>query len=238
MIAIILAAGRGSRLGNFTDDRPKSLLPLKEDTTLLDYNINVLNKLGVKKIFIITGYKNEMIEAKVAGHDNIECIFNPFWDTCNVLGSFYLSFPFIEDDFFFLHADTIVDYSAWEKLQSHKGEVILPYKQKICGEEEMKVSHDKNGRLKEINKTMLGEKADGEFLGIAKFSISMIEYLGKTSKALFKEKGLNLYMEEIISEAINTKINIQTFEIGESKFVEVDFSEDYELAIKRFGSEG
>ena len=57
MIAVILAAGKGSRLGDKTNDLPKSLLPLNENETLLDYNLDILNKLNINKIFIVTGFK-------------------------------------------------------------------------------------------------------------------------------------------------------------------------------------
>ena len=44
MVAVILAAGKGSRLGNYTKDLPKRLLPLnKNGDTLLDYNLKMLN---------------------------------------------------------------------------------------------------------------------------------------------------------------------------------------------------
>lgn len=234
MIGVILAAGRGSRLGDFTDDTPKSLLQLNSSMTLLDYNIDVLRKMKVDKILIVTGFSSERIEAHVQGSDDIECVFNPFWNVCNVLGSFYMSFPYLTDSFYFLHADTIVDHSVWEKLRSNEGDVVLPYQRKECGEEEMKVTLAEDGRLLSITKEMPSEEADGEFLGIAKFDKKVIPWIIEESTAAFRGEGLHQYVEAIIQNGLSKGLDVETFDIGDAAFVEVDFAEDYEDAKRLF----
>jgi choline kinase len=233
MIGVILAAGKGSRLGSLTEDTPKSLLELNNNTTLLDYNLNILEILEINKTLIITGFQSNKINSHVKNRANVTCILNPFWDCCNVLGSLYMGLPYIHEDFLFLHADTIVDEEIWKQLKFEKGDIVLPYKQKVCGDEEMKVKHNNLGELSQITKEMNPEDADGEFLGIAKFSGNVLNYLLETSRNLLSE-NLNLYMESIIEDAIKKKMNITTFEIGNSNFVEVDFEEDYLLAKKLF----
>ncbi|MGC4235763.1 MAG: phosphocholine cytidylyltransferase family protein [Niabella sp.] len=233
MTGVILAAGKGSRLGNHTSDTPKSLLKLNDDQTLLDYNIAVLKKLGIEKIYIVTGFNSGKIEEHVKS-DQIECVFNPFWNSCNVLGSLYMVLPYINDDFLFLHADTLVGFEVWEKLFSHEGDIVMPFKRKICGEEEMKVRLDNTGNLLEVNKTMDEKNADGEFLGIAKFSESITPYIKEVSEQLFKTGRLDFYMEAAVEEAIKDKKGVKAFDIGEAKFIEVDFEEDYLLAQKTF----
>lgn len=234
MIAVILAAGKGSRLNEYTKNTPKSLLPLNSRTTLLDYNLDVLEKLGVSKTFIVTGFAHTMIEAHVKNM-NIECIYNPFWNQCNVLGSLFMALPFLKEDFLFLHADTLVDLSVWNQLKEHSGRIVLPYKGKECGDEEMKVRHDQSGKLVEISKEIEHHLADGEFLGIAKFSSEMIPYISEKAKGLFSTGRLNQYMEEVVQSAIDDSIEIETFEIGDAKFVEVDFEADYINAKENFG---
>ena len=60
MKAIILAAGRGSRMKKLTNDRPKCLVELY-GRSLLDWQIKALRTAGVKEIAIVTGYKREML---------------------------------------------------------------------------------------------------------------------------------------------------------------------------------
>ena len=230
MIAVILAAGKGSRLGDKTNDLPKSLLPLNENETLLDYNLDILNKLNINKIFIVTGFKAETIVSHVKGQQNIQCIYNPFWSHCNVLGSLFMALQYLDDDFLFLHADTLVGFQVWETLWSYGGSIVLPYKAKKCGEEEMKVKHDINGKLIEVSKTMDYHQADGEFLGIAKFTLPIKHQMQRIAEQLFQRGKLDYYMEAAVQELIVEHEDVRTFEIGSAPFVEVDFLEDYEHA--------
>lgn len=230
MIGLILAAGKGSRLGNRTEETPKSLLPLNEGETLLDYNIKVLKKLKVSKILIVTGFESDKIEQHILKYENVEIIYNPFWNHCNVLGSLYIAFPYLKqanEDFLFLHADTIVEMNVWENLSEHNNDIVLPFKRKACGEEEMKVKLNNYGNIILINKEMLPPEADGEFLGIAKFSNSVINYMMEIAHTLFKSGNLNFYMEAIVQKAIDSGRIVTTFDIKDSKFIEVDFEEDY-----------
>lgn len=60
MKAIILAAGRGSRMQNLTDDRPKCLVEL-HGKSLLDWQLESLRAAGITEIAIVTGYKREQL---------------------------------------------------------------------------------------------------------------------------------------------------------------------------------
>jgi choline kinase len=60
MKAIILAAGRGSRMGNLTEDIPKCLVKLK-GKPLIEWQIDALKKAGIEEIGIVTGYKRELL---------------------------------------------------------------------------------------------------------------------------------------------------------------------------------
>lgn len=61
MLAVLLAAGRGSRMGALTADTPKPLLPLR-GRPILDHILQGLAEAGVKEAVIITGYRAERIE--------------------------------------------------------------------------------------------------------------------------------------------------------------------------------
>ena len=60
MKAIILAAGRGSRMKHLTHDAPKCLVTLR-GKSLLDWQLKALREAGVTDIAIVTGYKREML---------------------------------------------------------------------------------------------------------------------------------------------------------------------------------
>jgi dTDP-glucose pyrophosphorylase len=59
--AVILAAGRGTRMGNMTDEIPKPMLPVR-GRPILEYIVERLAAAGVKRFLIVVGYRHEVIE--------------------------------------------------------------------------------------------------------------------------------------------------------------------------------
>lgn len=237
MIAVVLAAGKGSRLGGYTTDLPKSLLPLNDkNKTLLGYNLELLKNIGISRTIIVTGFRSEQIESYVLQYSNIEIVYNPFWNHCNVLGSLYMALGKLTEDFLFLHADTLADEEIWRMLLAKEGEIVLPFQRKNCVEEEMKILME-DEKIVQISKSIDNDLADGEFLGIAKFSRSTVPYFKSKSEELFKLGDLNHYMESVIQAAIDeNRFDIEVLDILDHNFVEVDFEEDYLRAKAEFGN--
>jgi choline kinase len=63
MKAIILAAGRGSRMKNLTEERPKCLVELR-GKALLDWQLDALRAAGISEISVVTGYKRELLSQR------------------------------------------------------------------------------------------------------------------------------------------------------------------------------
>ena len=81
MKAIILAAGRGSRMKNMTDERPKCLVELR-GRALLDWQLQALRAAGISEIAIVTGYKRELL----ANRGLVE-FHNARWAETNMVSS-------------------------------------------------------------------------------------------------------------------------------------------------------
>jgi len=81
MKAIILAAGRGSRMRNLTEERPKCLVEL-HGKTLLDWQLDALRAAGINEIAIVTGYKRELL----ANRGLVE-FHNTRWAETNMVSS-------------------------------------------------------------------------------------------------------------------------------------------------------
>jgi mannose-1-phosphate guanylyltransferase len=106
MKALILAAGRGSRLGNITDNLPKPLVEVK-NKPVIDYLIHKLIDLNVSEIFINMHYKHELLEKFVLDSNygtKITLIYEP-----KILGTAGTLKSLINDlsteDFIVMHAD-------------------------------------------------------------------------------------------------------------------------------------
>jgi NDP-sugar pyrophosphorylase family protein len=72
MKAIILAAGRGSRLLPLTETRPKCLLPVA-GTTVLGLQLDTLEAGGIDEAVVVTGFMAGLVEAEVAARTGPMC---------------------------------------------------------------------------------------------------------------------------------------------------------------------
>lgn len=232
MQAIIMAAGKGSRLGSLTDDKPKAFLEIN-GIKLIEYNIALLHSFGIKNILLVTGYKCESYEQLVSHIDGIKCIFNPFFEMANVLGSFYIAQDKLEiEDTVYLHADTICAPDIMNRLLSAEGDIVLPIDYKQCDEEAMKVKIV-GDKIVEISKEIDLSEGAGEFIGIAKLGKNSIESIKEASKKVLKEKRFNSYFEAAIQEIIDeNELNIIPIPTNKSFWGEVDFIEDFQYAEK------
>ena len=230
MQAIIMAAGKGSRLGNLTGGKPKSFVEIR-GRKLIEYNLSLLQKYHVDEIIIVTGYQCEAFEELTANEKNIRLIFNPFYEMVNVLGSFYMGMEALHDDFIYLHADTLCEPAIFEKMVRLEGDIVLPVDYKQCDEEAMKV-RSKNGQIVQITKQMPVDEAEGEFIGMAAFRKEVIPALKEKTKQLMKEKAFTDYFESAIQRLIDDKedFRLKAVSTDGAFWAEIDFWEDYEKA--------
>lgn len=69
--AVILAAGKGTRMGGVTEETPKPML-LIAGKPILEHILEQLTVAGVENFFIVTGYHHEMIERYFRGWQLLE----------------------------------------------------------------------------------------------------------------------------------------------------------------------
>lgn len=229
MQAIIMAAGKGSRLGSITAGKPKSFVEIR-GRKLIDYNLKLLEKYGIDEIIMVTGYQCEAFEELARDMKNVKFAYNPFYEMVNVLGSFYMGMNLLEDDFVYLHADTVCAPEIFEKLVKMESDITLPVDYKACDDEAMKVRSEA-GKIAQITKQMPNELADGEFIGMAAFRKTVLPALKEKTKQLMKEKAFTAYFESAIQRLIDEEeFDIKAVPTDGAFWAEIDFIEDYEKA--------
>ncbi len=229
MQAIIMAAGKGSRLGDLTGGKPKSFVEI-QGKKLIEYNLKLLEKYHIDEIIIVTGYQSEAFEALSADRKNVRLVFNPFYEMVNVLGSFYMGMEMLHDDFIYLHADTLCEPIIFEKLVRLDADIVLPVDYKICDDEAMKIRSE-NGKIVQITKQMPSDEGEGEFIGMAAFRKEVLPALKEAAKQLMKEKAFSVYFESAIQRLIEEEdFCIKTVPTEGAFWAEIDFIEDYNKA--------
>lgn len=236
MQAIIMAAGKGSRLGSLTEHEPKAFLEIN-GMKLIEYNIALLHAYGIKDIIIITGYQNERFEEFARNIEGIRCVYNPFFEMVNVLGSFYMGQEYLSEDTIYIHADTLCSPDIFKDLLDTDGDMVLPVDFKPCDEEAMKV-RTQDGCVVEISKEIPCDIGEGEFIGIAKIGKEILPDLRTAVKKLMKEKQFGAYFEGAIQELIGLhRYKLEILPTKKRFWAEIDFEEDYEKARKEISKE-
>jgi choline kinase len=91
--AILLSAGRGSRLLPLTAERPKCLIEFN-GRSLIGWQIDMLARAGVRRIEVVTGFETDMVENHLAAITDprveIATHFNPFFQVADNLGSCWI----------------------------------------------------------------------------------------------------------------------------------------------------
>lgn len=127
--AIILAAGRGSRMGRLTDDRPKCMMKIN-NKTVIQRTIEVLKYKNINNIIVITGYKSSVLRKHLDNIDKgIKIIKNPIWNETNSIFSMFLALKYlknsivIDSDIYINNVDCVlneVEYSGYSALKDKK----------------------------------------------------------------------------------------------------------------------
>jgi choline kinase len=235
MRAVILAAGRGSRMGHLGDDRPKCLVEF-EGKPLIERQIGALRRGGVDEIGVVRGYRAGMID-----FPDVFWFANERWAETNMVMSLAAAAPWLREgpvivsyaDIFYRSElvrglagapeDLVVSYDrAWRRLWSRR------FADPLADAETFRI--DAAGRLLEIGgKTTRMEDIEGQYMGLLKFTPlawSAVELLLGTLDAAIRDR---LDMTGLLGRLLAGKeLPISTFgTVGQ--WGEIDNPEDVAL---------
>lgn len=171
---VVLAAGRGSRLGTLGDDTPKWLLPVG-DRTLADRHLEGIALAGdaVQGARVVTGHAAESIEATLLQRrSTVEPLFNPEWAELNNWWSLLVALRELPAGapFAVINADLLVapEHVAAFLRAAAEGEadgLLAVDLEQAVTDESMKVQRGADGCLEKIGKVGIDDPA-GEYIGL------------------------------------------------------------------------
>jgi choline kinase len=229
MKAIILAAGKGTRL-NGVDLKPKCLFEVGGQT-LLDRQITTLKEFDLNDIVLVLGFEAERIRS-LCGHAASFVINSRFAETSSMY-SLWLAREHLVDGFVVLNCDVLFHPQLLARLLSSPFEDALlvdlvQQNQNHLGEEEMKVKVS-DGLVTDIRKDMDPAEADGENVGIVKFSSQgarrLVEEMDVLISGGFEREWAPRAFREFAS-----RFPLHAISTGEYPWIEIDFPEDYRKA--------
>lgn len=238
MKAIILAAGRGSRMLSLTDDRPKCLVELK-GKPLLHWQLEALRGAGIADILVVRGY----LKDRVAG--DFQVTENPRWHETNMVASLMAARDWLcESPCIVSYSDIIYPSAAVERLlnTSQTAPLAILYDLNWLKLWEQRFNDplidaesfvQENGILKDIGRSGVRlEEIQGQYMGLLKFSPQSATWM---SELLDKNQNLcdKLDMTALLRLLIENGKEIMAIP-WDGKWCEVDNRVDLEVAEKIF----
>lgn len=176
MKAIILAAGRGSRMRGLTDERPKCLVEL-DGRPLLARQVEALKAGGIDEIALVTGYRRNMLK----GWADIE-FHNPRWAETNMTTSLAEASAWLEaEPCIVSYSDIFYEASAVKSLTDCKADLAICYdpnwlriwterfEDPLIDAETFRLGPD-NELLEIGNKPKVLAEVEGQYMGLLRFT--------------------------------------------------------------------
>jgi len=246
MQAIILAAGMGRRLGDYTRENTKCMVPVN-GVRLIDRMLGQLSTLGLNRIIIVTGYKGENLRRYVSdrycGQQDIMFVDNPIYDKTNNIYSLSLvEEQMQEDDTLLIESDLIFSDRMFPMIVGDPApNVALVAKYETWMDGTM-VKLDADSNIVSFVPKKAFDYADVDeyykTVNIYKFSreFSRTKYV-PFLKAYAMAYGNNEYYEQVLRviTMVDT-VELKGLPVGDEKWYEIDDIQDLDIAETIFAT--
>jgi len=243
-IAVILAAGMGSRLTPITNHMPKSLVKVA-GKRIIEYQIEGYLKAGLAQqdISIVTGYMGDEIKKFTAtNYPYVNIIESIDYKTTNNMYSLYLALKKIYgsgtkfETLLINNADCLYESDIIKNLLENPKENLIAVNDKIYMEESMKITLNDNGVINNIAKTISEEESYAVSIDLYKYSRKAVDCLFDIVKMFIEEKNELKQWTEVAFPYLFEQVDVYPHDIDNKKWVEVDNNEDLKMADKLFAN--
>lgn len=244
MKVILLAAGRGSRLGERTKDRPKCLCTLC-GRTLLERCLDSLEQAGISReqIGIVTGYRRELLQVEGATQ-----FHNPDWAETNMFVSLTKASLWLErEPCIVCYSDVVFSPEVIRQLAECRETLTIPYytgywalwarrmENPLEDLETFRVTA--GGNLLEIGKKpKCRADIQGQFMGIIRFTPESWAQVQETIRHTLPKPVEKLDMTTLLNAMVEQGHPVSAFQT-DSLWLECDTQQDIELYEREFASE-
>ena len=247
MQAIILAAGMGRRLGEYTQDQTKCMVEVNGER-LIDRMLGQLSSLRLTRVVIVTGYCGAALRAHIGTrYDDrlrIEYVDNPLYATTNNIYSLALAKEQLqEDDTLLLESDLIFDDSILRLLtDSPHPNLALVAKYERWMDGTMVRIDTENNIVNFVPKAAFRFQDTKHYyktVNIYKFSkaFSRSKYV-PFLEAYTKSVGNNEYYENVLRIlSFLDSHDLKALPLTDEKWYEIDDKQDLDIAEALFAEE-
>lgn len=229
MTAIILAAGRGSRMLGLTDEKPKCMTIL-EGQALLDWQLQALRRAGHSNVTVIGGYRNELL----GGDYNV--MINQRWSDTNMVRSLCVADELLKGETCIVsYSDIVYSPDHVEKLSQETGDIALTYDVAWKSLWSLRFANPlddaetfvvADGKVLEIGgKTTDIDSIQGQFMGLLKFTPAGWRHVSGVLAGFESDALDKLDMTSLISALLSRNIPVSAVPVN-GGWCEVDSEDD------------
>ena len=174
MRAIVIAAGRGSRLEGYTDQRPKCLVEVS-GRSILSFQLEAFRENAVDELHIVRGYLADKLVVDGATYWS-----NDDWANNNILLSLFCAQGAMDGPFISTYSDIVYTPSVLRALLQSPHDISLVVDRRWADAYHGRSDHpiaeaelteiDRHGNVTRVGKQVGHAQALGEFIGLAKYS--------------------------------------------------------------------
>lgn len=243
MRAILLAAGRGSRMGGLTGEQPKCLVRIA-GRTLLDWQLAALRDAGIHDIAIVRGYLADHLQP--AGCKFFE---NPQWAETNMVATLARAGEWLEQhDCLVSYSDIVYHPDILTQLAANPGDLVISHDRHWLPlwrdrfedplEDAETLRLDAAGRLAAIgSRAEHLEEIEGQYMGLLKITPNGWDSIRGLLEGLPEADRNRLDMTALLQRLLREGAEIHAIPIH-GRWCEVDSGSDLEVYEQRLGQTG
>lgn len=242
MNALILAAGEGTRLRPYTNDKPKCLVEIKGNT-LLSRNLSLFQSCQYE-LTIVGGYFADQLFGL-----GCKIVLNEAYASTNMVSSLFCAEDLLSDGAVITYGDTAFSPKILERLSKAKGDICVAVDQNWLEYWSQRMSNPLNdletlkvnasGDIVEIGERAQGyHQIDGQYVGLIKVTksganlIRQVYHKSKKGGLLNKKEVERAYITDLLQEVINQGGEVRAVPFWEH-WIEIDSVDDLMACVNR-----
>jgi choline kinase len=246
MRAIIIGAGRGSRLAHHTQAIPKTLVEVSGQP-MLEFILDALGEAGFARsdVVFVCGYAEDVVRER---YPEFTFVRNADWENNNILLSLLKAREFLQDGFVSTYADIVYEGEIVRKLVASPHDLVLgcdtAWRRRYVNrsqhpETDAEKLRAEGSRVVALSRHIPSDAAQGEFIGVMKATAAgaatLLEHFDAAEKlhagGIFREGRTfeRAYLIDLLAEMLEAGVPLHR-EDTHGGYMEIDTVEDHAFA--------